>query len=138
MLPRGDLSQQVRVWVWDTFSELIPTSSCLVFNWLSLAHRVRLAINSFLFSLLCLLTLVFPFEFLPANQNSVSIRYWYVSVFYLGACCYDYLDFGNLLFSLWFVSPFYICFFLYHRLVVDLYIWLGNSFQSTRVPNYFT
>ena len=48
----------------------------------------------------------FPFESSSANKNSLTICCRYISIFNLGACCYYDLDFGNLLFSFLFVSPF--------------------------------
>ena len=96
------LSSHRHVWC-PTACLYIVTSDCQLTLIFCLVHTVLM---------------VFSFGFLPANQNS-SIRCWYISVFSLGACCYDDLDFGHLLFSLSLVYTFHICFFLFHHLVVD-------------------
>ena len=82
------------------------TSSCLVSKRLSLPRRVRPPTNSFLFSIARPLLTAFLFESPSLNQNSLSIRWWYVSILNLGTCCYDDMDFGNLFFSLSFISSF--------------------------------
>ena len=70
----------------------------------------RPAINKLFSSLLSSIHCSVPFslEFLPANQKLLSIRCRYVFIFNLRARCYDDLDFGNLSFSISFVSPFFI------------------------------
>ena len=66
-----------------------------------------------------------PFEFLPTNQNPSLICCWYISIFNLGTC-YDDLDFGNLPFSISFISPLYI--YIYY---IYIYIYIYIPFFST-------
>ena len=121
---------------------------------LSLLRHVRPPTNSFLVFYFAALT-AFPFEFLPANQNSLSMSICcrYVSIFNLGVCCYD-LDFGNLLLSL--SLSLSLSIFLYLSIYLSLvshFSYMFLSFlpsrggpvnlarkqpQSTGFPNYFT
>ena len=77
-------------------------SSYLGFNWLSLPRRQ--------FSILRPPPLTI---FSSANQNSLHICRWYVSIFNPDVHCYPSLDFP-IRFSL-----FHICFFLFQRLMMD-------------------
>ena len=55
--------------------------------------------------------MAFLFEFPSANQDRMPIRCPYVSIFNLGASCYDDLDLENLSFSPSLVFPFSYMFF---------------------------
>ena len=83
---------------------------------------------------------VFSFEFLPTNQNSLSICCRYISIFNAGVRCYDERDFRNLPFSFLFVSLFSSCLSL--SLISFSYMFLSFPLPygrllkpSTGIPN---
>ena len=102
-------------------------------------------------------TFPLTFFFFPVWVSSCQLEpasdfSWHIYIFYLDACCYDDLDFGNLPFSFLFVSPFSSCLhvsllasfiFLIYVPLPSTVPWstsnsLGNNSQSTRAPSYIT
>ena len=94
---------------WGPQLSAVFTLSWLVFKYclyiVTSCSQPTLFLYIFFFISRPLLT-AFPCDSSSANQNSLSICCWYVSVFNLGVHCNDDLYFENLPFSFLFVSPF--------------------------------
>ena len=95
-------SSQVRVWVWDPFLEHTPKWGKQLsylhhrsgfFNCCLYIVFVRPPTNSFSVFYPNPLFTAFPFESASANQKTLPIRCWYISIFNPDVRCYTSLHF---------------------------------------------